>query len=104
MAQWVRDPVLSRSGLDCCCIMGLIPVLEISTCHRHDQKNKTTPPPEFRFTVPSESCPQSRKNYKDGVLAVPQWVKNLTEAAGATEETQAQSLSWHCGLKDLALL
>ena len=87
MAQWVRDPVLSRRGLDCCCIMGFPPVLKISTCHRHNKKKKTPPPPpEFRFTVPSESCPQSRKNYKDGVLAVPQWVKNLTEAAGVPAE------------------
>ena len=38
------------------------------------------------------------------VLAVAQWIKNLTVAAQVATEVRIQSLAWHSGLKDLALL
>ena len=35
---------------------------------------------------------------------MPQWVKNLTAVAWVASELWVQSLAWHSGLKDLALL
>ena len=35
---------------------------------------------------------------------VVQWVKNLTAMVQAAAKVQGQSLAWHSGLKDLALL
>ena len=39
-----------------------------------------------------------------GVSGVVLWVKNLTAAAQMAVEARIQCLSWHSGLKDLALL
>ena len=48
---------------------------------------------------------QEAKEHKtSGVLAVAQWVKNLTAAAQIAAEVQVQSQGWCSGLKDPSLL
>ena len=44
------------------------------------------------------------KNALFGVPTVVQWVKNSAASAQVAEEVHVQSLAWHSGFKDLALL